>query len=265
MNWLQPPFNDVKVRRAAAYALSQPEFLEANIGDKRFYRVCKAMFTCGTPLASTVGMEGLIEGNYRQGQGAAGRGQVRRRAGRDPAADRPRRDQAARAGRQGAAREGGLQGRGPADGLAEHGDPPQHQEGPAVGRRLERLRHELGAARHPRSADDAEPGRDLREGARRLAVRRRRWRSCATTSSRAVTPAEKKAAADAVQNYAMQVVTHVPLGEWFGVVRRCAATSRSPRRCAAGHGVLGHHEEVESCRTAGSCSSERATPVALRS
>ena len=28
---------------------------------------------------------------------------------------------------------------------------------------------------------------------------------------------EKKAAAEAVQTYAMQVVTHVPLGEWFAV------------------------------------------------
>ncbi len=63
MNWLQPPFNDVRIRRAAAYALSQPEFLEANIGDKRYYRTCKALFTCGTPLESTVGMDGLIEGN----------------------------------------------------------------------------------------------------------------------------------------------------------------------------------------------------------
>jgi peptide/nickel transport system substrate-binding protein len=31
------------------------------------------------------------------------------------------------------------------------------------------------------------------------------------------TPAAKKAAADAVQTHAMQIVTHVPLGEWFGV------------------------------------------------
>ena len=52
MNWLQPPFNDLKIRQAAAYALSQHEFLEANIGDKRFYRICKAMFTCDTPLAT---------------------------------------------------------------------------------------------------------------------------------------------------------------------------------------------------------------------
>ena len=63
MNWLTAPFNNVKIRQAAAYALSQAEFLEANVGDKRFYRVCKAMFTCDTPLATTAGMDGLIEGN----------------------------------------------------------------------------------------------------------------------------------------------------------------------------------------------------------
>ncbi|MGZ3339586.1 MAG: hypothetical protein ACXU9B_07380 [Reyranella sp.] len=33
----------------------------------------------------------------------------------------------------------------------------------------------------------------------------------------ATTPAEKKAVAEEVQTYAMQIVTHVPLGEWFGV------------------------------------------------
>jgi peptide/nickel transport system substrate-binding protein len=34
---------------------------------------------------------------------------------------------------------------------------------------------------------------------------------------RAETPAEKKSTADAVQAYAMKVVTHVPLGEWYSV------------------------------------------------
>jgi peptide/nickel transport system substrate-binding protein len=33
----------------------------------------------------------------------------------------------------------------------------------------------------------------------------------------ATSPAEKKAAAEAVQKHAMQVVTHIPLGEWIGV------------------------------------------------
>ena len=47
----------------AAMALNQIDFLQANIGDSRFYRTCKAMFTCDTPLASDAGMEGLVEGN----------------------------------------------------------------------------------------------------------------------------------------------------------------------------------------------------------
>ena len=34
---------------------------------------------------------------------------------------------------------------------------------------------------------------------------------------KATTEAEKKAAAAAVQERAIKVVTHVPLGEWFGV------------------------------------------------
>ena len=34
---------------------------------------------------------------------------------------------------------------------------------------------------------------------------------------KAVTAAEKKAVAEEVQRYALQVVTHVPLGEWYGV------------------------------------------------
>jgi peptide/nickel transport system substrate-binding protein len=63
MNWLQPPFNNKTIRQAVTYALNQEEFLQANIGDNRFYRVCKAMFTCDTSLSSTAGMDGLIEGN----------------------------------------------------------------------------------------------------------------------------------------------------------------------------------------------------------
>src|SRR5476651_2025337 len=35
LNWLQPPFNNVKVRQAVAYALSQDDFLQASVGDKR--------------------------------------------------------------------------------------------------------------------------------------------------------------------------------------------------------------------------------------
>jgi peptide/nickel transport system substrate-binding protein len=66
MNWLTPPFNNQKIRQAAMVALSQEEFLQANIGDKRFYRTCKAMFTCDTPLATTVGMDDVLNGNAQK-------------------------------------------------------------------------------------------------------------------------------------------------------------------------------------------------------
>ena len=66
MNWLIPPFNNVKIRQAAMVALSQEEFLQANIGDKRFFRTCKALFTCGTPLASEVAMEDVLNGNAQK-------------------------------------------------------------------------------------------------------------------------------------------------------------------------------------------------------
>jgi len=66
MNWLTPPFNNQKVRQAAMVALSQEEFLQANIGDKRFYRTCKALFTCDTPLATTVGFDDVLNGNAQK-------------------------------------------------------------------------------------------------------------------------------------------------------------------------------------------------------
>jgi len=66
MNWLTPPFNNQKIRQAAMVALSQEEFLQANIGDKRFYRTCKALFTCDSPLATTVGMDDVLNGNAQK-------------------------------------------------------------------------------------------------------------------------------------------------------------------------------------------------------
>jgi peptide/nickel transport system substrate-binding protein len=63
MNWLQPPFNNAKVRQAAFMALRQRDFLEAVIGNPRYWRTCKALFTCDSPLATETAMEGLLEGN----------------------------------------------------------------------------------------------------------------------------------------------------------------------------------------------------------
>jgi peptide/nickel transport system substrate-binding protein len=63
-NWLTAPFNNEKVRQAALAALNQEEILKGQIGDAEYYKVCKALFMCDTPLASTSGTQGKLEGNY---------------------------------------------------------------------------------------------------------------------------------------------------------------------------------------------------------
>jgi peptide/nickel transport system substrate-binding protein len=65
-NTLHKPFDNAKVRQAVWYAFNQKDFLEAVIGDPQYYKVCKAMFVCGTPLESTKGMDGLLESNFEK-------------------------------------------------------------------------------------------------------------------------------------------------------------------------------------------------------
>ncbi len=50
-NHLHPPFNNQKIRQAAMLAIGQEEYLQAVIGDPEYYKVCGAMFVCGSPLA----------------------------------------------------------------------------------------------------------------------------------------------------------------------------------------------------------------------
>lgn len=65
-NTLHKPFDNPKIRQAVWYAFNQEDFLKATIGDPAAYKVCKAMFVCGTPLESTKGMEGLLESNFEK-------------------------------------------------------------------------------------------------------------------------------------------------------------------------------------------------------
>lgn len=62
-NQLHPPFDDPKVRQALLYAFDQEEFLYAAIGDEKYFKLCKAMFICGTPIATEKGFEDKLEGN----------------------------------------------------------------------------------------------------------------------------------------------------------------------------------------------------------
>lgn len=63
MNFLYPPFDNVKLRRAAFLALSQKPVLDALVGNPEYYKVCGAVFGCGTPLATEAGGETLVQGN----------------------------------------------------------------------------------------------------------------------------------------------------------------------------------------------------------
>ena len=63
MNFLYPPFDNVKVRRAAFLAMNQKDVLDALVGNPEYYQICGAVFVCGTPLATEDGSETLVKGN----------------------------------------------------------------------------------------------------------------------------------------------------------------------------------------------------------
>ncbi len=62
-NTLHKPFDNPKIRAAAMVALSQKEFLDANVGDAKWYRECKSLFPCGSPLESTKGWTDKLTGD----------------------------------------------------------------------------------------------------------------------------------------------------------------------------------------------------------
>jgi peptide/nickel transport system substrate-binding protein len=229
MNWLQPPFNDVRVRRAAAYALSQPEFLEANIGDKRYYRTCKALFTCGTPLESTVGMDGLIEGNVAKAKELLAEakydgapvvipqptdlGVIKQLA---PVA----KAQLEKAGFKVEVQP--MDWQSMVSRLISNKGPVSQGGWSAFGTSWVQV-DILDPLMTPNLAATCEKARAGWPCDAELEKLRDAFIA-------ANTPAEKKTAADAVQKRAMEIVTHIPLGEWTGVwaVRSNVETAAKP-------------------------------------
>jgi peptide/nickel transport system substrate-binding protein len=63
MNFLFPPFDNVKIRRAAFLAMNQKDVLDALVGNPQYYKICGAIFGCGTPMETDVGAETLVKGN----------------------------------------------------------------------------------------------------------------------------------------------------------------------------------------------------------
>jgi peptide/nickel transport system substrate-binding protein len=48
------------------YALNQEDFLKAVVGSEEYYKVCKAMYICGTPFETTAGFEDKLESNFKK-------------------------------------------------------------------------------------------------------------------------------------------------------------------------------------------------------
>ncbi|MBN9443711.1 ABC transporter substrate-binding protein [Bosea sp. (in: a-proteobacteria)] len=54
-----PPFDNLKVRQAAMYALDQEQLMQTAIGDSQYYKLCASVYGCDVPLASDAGAEYL--------------------------------------------------------------------------------------------------------------------------------------------------------------------------------------------------------------
>jgi peptide/nickel transport system substrate-binding protein len=67
-NVMHKPFDNPKIRQAVMYALNQKDFLDANIGNPEFFRECRSVFPCGSPLENVKGWEDKVMGNTAKAQ-----------------------------------------------------------------------------------------------------------------------------------------------------------------------------------------------------
>ena len=58
-NFLQPPFNNQKMREALLYILDQHDYVLAIAGDEKNGRPCYSFFACGMPFSSEIGADPL--------------------------------------------------------------------------------------------------------------------------------------------------------------------------------------------------------------
>ncbi len=91
-NQLFQPFDNAEDPPSACItAFNQKDFLDGVIGDPSYYKVCKAMFMCDTPYATTKGMEARYDSNFAKAKELLKEGGLRRHAGRSDAFHRPAR------------------------------------------------------------------------------------------------------------------------------------------------------------------------------
>ena len=203
-----------KIRQALLYAFNQQDFLQATVGDKQYYKLCKALFVCGTPLASDKGMEGLLESNFAKAQALLKEG------GYDgtPIVLMHSTDlqvltnlaPVAKSLMEKAGFKVDMQSMDWQTLVARRAE-----EGSADAGRLARVHHLVGIGRHPESGVDRRSS--IRAATRRLFG----WPCDAQIEklrddfARETDPAKQKAIAEAVQVRWTQYPTHVHLGQWY--------------------------------------------------
>ena len=64
-NSTQPPFDKPAIRRAAFAAFNQQDFLQAVIGDPKYYKTCVALFICGTTFATDAGTAPYFHSDFQ--------------------------------------------------------------------------------------------------------------------------------------------------------------------------------------------------------
>ena len=67
-NWTAKPFDNPKVRQALLYAFNQKDFVEAVVGDPKYYKVCISYFPCGSALSTDKGLEGVLKSDFKKAQ-----------------------------------------------------------------------------------------------------------------------------------------------------------------------------------------------------
>lgn len=233
-NSLVPPFNNPKIKQALWYALNQEDFLKATVGDPAYYKVCKSFYPCGTPLATTAGMDGLLTGNSKKAQ------ELLKEAGYDgtpivlmASTDLPILTNLGPVAKQLLERAGfkvDMQSMDWQTLVAR-----RNKKDTAQRRRLERLRHGMGRRRHsqPRAhglhergfCDKALFGWPCDEKIEKLR----------TAFMKAPDAAAQKKIAEEAQLAAIAYTTHIPLGEYsrrWPCARISTGSSTRPFRCS---------------------------------
>jgi peptide/nickel transport system substrate-binding protein len=60
-NCLHPPFNNKKARQALLHMMDQETYLGWAIGQSQYYRACNSVFACGSPYATSIAAEPMME------------------------------------------------------------------------------------------------------------------------------------------------------------------------------------------------------------